>query len=98
MTPAEIYQEAIRVAKEATKDVEDTRYGCGSTLIKIKGNTSFARWAKKEGLTTRDGYWGTILRPEGRFSGTLEDEKYQNAVASALSKLGVQAHAYTHLN
>lgn len=98
MTPAEIFNQALEIAKEATKDVKDTGYGCGSTLVKIKGNTSFARWAKKEGLTHRDGYWGTLIHPETPFSGTLENEKFLNAFASGLSKFGVHAHAYTHLN
>ena len=96
--PQAIYNEAQAYATEQTKDTVDTKYGCGSSWITIKGNTKFAYWARKNNLVERDAYYGTILRVASPFNGTLEDEAFQNAFASKLSSLGVHAFAHTRLN
>ena len=97
MTTLNLYKQAVAFATEKTKDIEDTRYGCGSSFVTIKWD-KFCRELKKEGLAKKDCYYGWIVEAASPFNGTLETESYKEAFAEFLSNNGVHAFVHTRLN
>lgn len=97
-TPETLFELATEYAKDETKFDTDSKYGCGFSVITIKLNNTFGRWAKKEGKVQKDGYYGNILKVESGFSGTLEEEKFYKAFAEYLNKNAVHAFVRTRLD
>jgi len=90
------YQLAKEFAIDEIKFDSDSGYGCGTSFVTIKWN-QFCREMKKQGLVRKDGYYGWILETDEPVSGTLEQEKYNQAFARSLSEQGVFAFVHTYL-
>lgn len=94
----ELYKLASFDASQAYTAHGDDGYGCGTSFVTIKGNTAFYRWAKKQGLVSRDAYYGFILDTtslmDKKPSATLAEEAFNRAFAATLSANGV--HAFNH--
>lgn len=71
---------------------------CGFAWIKIAGNTSFGRWAKKTGRA-RNGYYGGLLISASEFGQSMERKTaYARAFAKVLNENGVKAYAESRID
>ncbi len=90
MTNLELHNLAKENANKAVdayiKENGETQY-CGYAYVKIKGNTSFYRDLKKQGLTSRDCYRGMMV----------DDILDTNTQSLDVKEVGVQAYANTLL-
>jgi hypothetical protein len=72
---------------------------CGFAWVRIKGNTAFGRWAKKERLAFNDYPSGLLLRLEGDYGQGLErKEKHAEAMARVLKSHGIDAYAKARMD
>lgn len=77
---------------------------CGFAQINFKGNTGFARWAKKENLCDKSysgGYYIWVGGQLEEFSGTQSmeiKEAYARAFAKVLNENGVKAYSSSRLD
>lgn len=72
---------------------------CGFAWVKVKGNTSFGRAAKKAGLGTRSDYYGGILIRCREFDQSyLKKDAYVGAYAAVLAEAGVEAFPMSRLD
>ena len=90
MTNSELHNLARENANQAVeayiKENGETQY-CGYAYVKIKGNTSFYRDLKKQGLTSRDCYRGMMV----------DDILDTNTQSLDVKEAGVEAYANTLL-
>ena len=77
---------------------------CGFAEIRFKGNTGFAKWAKKEGLADKSydgGYYIWVGAQLEEFASTQSVEiksAYASAFAKTLSENGVKAYSTSRLD
>jgi len=71
---------------------------CGFAWVKMKGNTPFARWAKKAGVARSWSTGGVVLWVSEFNQSMARKEAYANAYAKVLKEAGVEAYADSRMD
>ena len=66
---------------------------CGFAWVHIKGNTSFGRWAKKQGIASKDYYGGLNIRVSSPSQSYERKMAYARAYAKVLKECQIDAYA-----
>lgn len=71
---------------------------CGFAWISFKGNTAWARWAKKQNLTSKDYPTGLLIWVSDYGQSIELKEKYAGAFAKVLRDHGITAYSGSRLD
>lgn len=72
---------------------------CGFASVHFKGNTSFGRWAKKEGIAKKDSYRGGLYIWVHEFGQSYERKRaYASEYVKVLKENGIDAYSESRLD
>lgn len=96
-TPMGVYPVDLRGNRLGPTEVVEDGV-CGFAWVKIAGNTSFGRWAKKEGIA-RSAYGGGLQIWISDYGQSMErKEAHARAMAKVLNNNGVKAYAQSRMD
>jgi len=71
---------------------------CGFAWVKMGGNTSYGRWAKKAGLASKAYGWGVSISPSISTQSAERNEAWARAYAQVLRQHGIECYVDSRLD